>query len=462
MAETRPPAPDDPAASRARDARLPFIPTGFGAPLHVVRAEGCHLVTREGRRILDAAGGAILVNIGHGRREVAEAVARALEEVTYVVPVFATEHRLRLVERLVDRWLPPGLERVLLTSGGSESMDAALRLVRQHHVAAGRPERWKIVGRELSYHGTTLATLAVGGHPKRRAGFEPLLLDFPKAPACYCLRCPLGLRYPACAVACADEVERAIERAGPESVAAFVAEPIVGSTAGALVPPPEYWRRVAEICRRHGVLLVMDEVMTGFGRTGKRFAVEHFGITPDVLVGGKGLTGGYAPLGAVFASEAVVAPIAERHEDVMYYTYGAHPASCAAADKVLEILEREDLVRRAAEMGERLRSALARLEEHPHVAEVRGLGLLQAVELVRDRATLEPFPASARLTQRVVVEGILRGVFFYPGGVDPARDVVCLGPPLVIEDAEIETIARVLAESIDAAVAGAERSGAAS
>jgi adenosylmethionine-8-amino-7-oxononanoate aminotransferase len=442
----------------ARDARLPFLPTGRGAPLHVARAEGCWLVTREGHRILDAAGGAILVNIGHGRREVAEAVARALEEVTYVVPVFATEHRLRLVERLVERWLPPGLDRVFLTSGGSESMDAALRLVRQHFVSAGQPGRWKILGRELSYHGTTLATLAVGGHAKRRAGFEPLLLDLPKAPACYCLRCPLGLRYPECRVACADEVERAIERAGPESVAAFVAEPIGGSTAGALVPPPEYWGRVAEICRRHGVLLVMDEVMTGFGRTGRRFAVEHFGITPDVLVGGKGLTGGYAPLGAVFASEAVVDPIARRGDDFMYYTYGAHPASCAAADRVLEILEREDLVRRAATMGERLRAALAPLERHAHVAEVRGLGLLQAVELVRDRATREPFPAAARVGQRVVVEGILRGVFFYPGGVDPARDVVCLGPPFVVSDAEIGTIARVLAESIDAAVAAAQAS----
>jgi adenosylmethionine-8-amino-7-oxononanoate aminotransferase len=204
------------------------------------------------------------------------------------------------------------------------------------------------------------------------------------------------------------------------------------------------------------VLLVMDEVMTGFGRTGRRFAVEHFGITPDVLVGGKGLTGGYAPLGAVFASEAVVAPIAKRGDEFMYYTYGAHPASCAAADRVLEILEREDLVRRAARMGEKLRAALAPLERHAHVAEVRGLGLLQAVELVRDRATREPFPAAARVGQRVVVEGILRGVFFYPGGVDPARDVVCLGPPFVVGEAEIETIARVLAESIDAAVAAVQ------
>jgi adenosylmethionine-8-amino-7-oxononanoate aminotransferase len=172
-------------------------------------------------------------------------------------------------------------------------------------------------------------------------------------------------------------------------------------------------------------------------------------------VGGKGLAGGYAPIGAVFASEAVVAPIAERRDDFMYYTYGAHPASCAAADKVLEILEREDLVRRAAGMGERLRKALAPLEDHPHVADLRGLGLLQAIELVRDRDTLEPFPSTARFGARVVGEGMSRGVFFYPGGVDSAHNVICLGPPFVVTEAEIEEIARVLGESLDAVTARA-------
>jgi adenosylmethionine-8-amino-7-oxononanoate aminotransferase len=222
------------------------------------------------------------------------------------------------------------------------------------------------------------------------------------------------------------------------------------------VPPAEYWQRIVEICRAHEVLLIADEVMTGFGRTGRRFAVQHWGITPDILVGGKGLAGGYAPLGVVCASEAVLAPIAKNRDEFMFYTYGAHPASCAAADKVLEILEREELVQRAAEVGEQLRKALAPLEKHPNVAEVRGLGLLQAVELVKNRTTLEPFPAATRLTHRVVVEGMLRGVFFYPGGVDPARDVVCLGPPLIIGEQEVEQIARVLREAIDAAVAGVE------
>ncbi len=438
------------------ESRFNFVPSSHGPPLSIARAQGAWLETTQGRRILDAAGGAIMVNVGHGRREVIDAMARTLERVTYAVPVFATEERERLVARLIDRWLPGDLARVYFTSGGSEAVDAALRLARQHHVAAGRPERWKILGRDLSYHGTTLATLAAGGHEKRRAPFGPLLLDFPKAPACYCLRCPLGREYPECRVACAEAVEEVLLREGPETVAAFIAEPVVGSTAGAVDPPPEYWPAVVEVCRRHGVLVIADEVMTGFGRTGRRFGVEHWDVVPDILVGGKGLAGGYAPLGAVFASEAVLAPLAEKGDELMYYTYGGHPSACAAADAVLEILERENLVSRAAELGGRLRKALQPLEEHPNVAQVRGLGLLQAVELVRDRETLEPFPAEVGMAMRVVVQGLLRGVFFYPGGCGPARDVVCMGPPFIIDDEELELIARTLPEAIDAAVASAD------
>jgi adenosylmethionine-8-amino-7-oxononanoate aminotransferase len=438
-------------------SRFPFVPSSHGPPLSIAHAQGAWLETTDGHRILDAAGGAIMVNVGHGRRQVIDAMTRALERVTYAVPVFATEERERLVERLIERWLPGDLARVYLTSGGSESVDAALRLARQHHVAAGRPERWKILGRDLSYHGTTLATLAVGGHEKRRAPFGPLLLDFPKAPACYCLRCPLGRAYPECQVACAEALEEVLLREGPETVAAFIAEPVVGSTAGAVDPPPEYWPAVVEVCRRHGVLVIADEVMTGFGRTGRRFGVEHWDVVPDILVGGKGLAGGYAPLGAVFASEAVLEPLAQKGDELMYYTYGGHPSACAAADAVLEILESEDLVRRAAELGARLRKALEPLEEHPNVAQVRGLGLLQAVELVRDRETLEPFPAELGMAMRVVVQGILRGAFFYPGGCGPARDVVCLGPPFIIGDEELDLIGRILPEAIDAAVASADR-----
>ena len=422
----------------SRTRRYPFISRGEPTPVAIARTEGPWLVTPDGRRIYDAAGGAIVANVGHGRTEVADAVREALVAETYVVPPFATPSRLRLTERLQERWLPPGLSRVVFASGGSEAMDGALRVARQHHLSAGRPSRWKMIGRELSYHGTTLATLAVGGHAKRRAGFEPLLFEAPKAPACYPLRCSLCRRPEGCSLACADALEEVILREGPETVAAFVAEPVGGSTAGALVPAPGYWPRVAEICRRHGVLLIADEVMTGFGRTGRKFAVDHWGVTPDILVGGKGLAGGYAPICGIFAREEVVAPIAARGDEVMFYTYGAHPASCAAADKVLEILERERLVERAAAMGEVLARRLARLADHPNVAEVRGLGLLHAVEFVRDKASLEPFAKEARFASRVVAAGLAHGVFVYPGGCDPARDVVCFGPPLTVTPDEID------------------------
>lgn len=430
----------------------PFVPRGGRPPLAIARAEGAYLYTTDGQRILDAAGGAIVVNVGHGRREVAEAAAQELTRLSYVVPPFATEGRLRLTERLRERWLPPGLTRFFPTSGGSESVDAAIRLARQHHVSAGRPERWKVIGRELSYHGATLTTLAVGGNTRRRQGFEPMAPDFPKGPAPYCLRCPLDRRYPECGVACARALEDLILAEGPESVAAFIAEPIGGSTAGALVPPEEYLPEAAAICARHGVLLIADEVMSGFGRTGRRFAVEHFGVTPDILVGGKGLAGGYAPMGGVFATDAVVEPLAERGDELMFFTFGAHPASCAVADVVLDIMERERLVERAAEVGEALRKRLAALEAHPNVAEIRGRGLLLALELVRDKRTLEPFPQAARVTQRVVGYGLGHGVFFYPGGTEPARDVIVLGPPFIIGDEEVEQIASVLEASIDEAV----------
>jgi len=436
-----------------RARRFSFAARPGATPLRIARSEGIWLYTDDGQQILDASGGAIVSNIGHGRSEVANAYARELERVSYVIPPFATESRLKLVERLIGSWLPSGLSRVAFTSGGSESVDAALRISRAHFVAKGEPKRWKVIGRELSYHGTTLATLAVGGHQKRRAGFEPWLAEMPKAPACYCWRCPLAKAYPGCGVACADEVEAAIRRAGPETVAAVIAEPIGGSTAGALVPPDEYWPKLAEICKRHGVLLIADEVMTGFGRTGKRFAVDHWGVTPDILVGGKGLTGGYAPMGGIFASEAVVAPIAEQGQEVMFFTYSAHPASCAAADKVLEIMEREHLVERAARMGEVLGKRLSRLLDHPNVGDVRGRGLLWAVELVADKATKMPFPVATGLTAKVVAAGLSHGIFVYPGGVDPARDVITFGPAFTITEADIDQVGERFERALESALA---------
>ena len=233
--------------------------------------------------------------------------------------------------------------------------------------------------------------------------------------------------------------------------------PRFGSPASINVPADarvaEYWPRISEICKHHDILLIADEVMTGFGRTGRRFAVEHWDLEPDLLISGKGLSGGYAPICGIFARPEVVDPIAEHGLEVMFYTYGAHSSSCAAADKVLEIMQRESLVERAAELGETLSKRLDDLREHPHVGDVRGRGLLWAIELVHDRDTLEPFPPAARLSAKVVASGLTQGVFFYPGGTGTARDIIVLGPPFTIGDTELDIIAEVLPRAINEAVA---------
>lgn len=425
-------------ADRIRNAS--FVP--YAAPFQVVRAEGNYLYTPDGRAILDAGGGAIVTNIGHGRPEIAEAARETLQKWGYVVPTFMTPEKLALTERLVANWLPKGLTRSFFTSGGSESVDSALRLARMHHLYAGRPERWKVIGSDLSYHGSTLATLAVANHAPRRAPFEPMLPAFPKTPNPYDNENPAAL------------LEQTIQREGPESVAAVILEPVVGSAGGAMVPPPDYWPRVREICDRFGVLLIADEVMTGFGRTGKKFAVEHWGVTPDILVGGKGLAGGYAPMGGVFATDAVVEPLVEARQDLMFFTFAAHPLCCAIADRVLEIMEREKLVEGVAARGAELMARLSGLAAHPNVAEVRGLGLMLGIELVKDQRTGTHFEPSQRIPGRVVAAGLERGAWFYPAGSSTHPDCIMLGPPFTLTADEVALIAETLEASIEAAIAG--------
>ncbi len=430
----------------------PFVPSS--RIIEVAKAEGSWLIQPDGRRILDAAGGAIAANIGHGRKEVAAAAAEAMGECGFIVPTFLTPQRERLIERLQASWLPPHLTRVHLSSGGSEAADAAIRLARMHQIAKGEETRWKIIGRTPSYHGATALTLAAGGHAGRQKGFEPLTAQFPKVPAPYFLRSPLGRNHPDEDLRCAKALEDTILAEGPETVAAFLCESMTGSSGGALQPGPRYWPEVQRICKQYGVLLVVDEVMTGFGRTGKRFGIEHFDVRPDIMFAGKGLTGGYAPLAGIYASEDVVAPLAQRGESLMFYTFGGSPGACAAADKALEIMEREDLVARCAVQGEKLEALLQdRLGDHPHVAEIRGRGLLWGIELVADRETLELFPAEAGITNAVVGYGLREGAFFYPGGTGDVRDVICLGPPFTVSDDELEMIADRLRTAIDAATA---------
>jgi adenosylmethionine-8-amino-7-oxononanoate aminotransferase len=436
--------------STARQSLWPFVPVGSAIfdQLQIVGAEGVYVYTSDGRKILDASAGAAVGNIGWGRREVAVAAAECLARLAYVLPPFATPERLELAERLTRDWLPGDMPGISFFGSGSEANEAAMRLARQYQLACGRESRWKIIGRDVSYNGTTLATLAVGGHDARRSGFEPMMQAMPHAPACYCLRCPLGKAYPSCKVACAVELEAVIEREGADTVAGFLAEPITGTSGGALVPPEEYWPIIADICRRHDIVLITDEVLTGFGRTGARMAANHYALEPDITVLGKGMSGGYAAMSAVATRKHIADALVARHLSPMFHTYGGHPAQCAAASKVLEIIDREQLVTRVQELGPVLQGKLGTLAQLPNVADVRGRGFLYAVEIVRDRDRLERYPAQEGVTFRIMEATARRGVFTYFGGTGSVRDVVIVAPAFTITEDEMDLIVTALGEAI--------------
>lgn len=421
-----------------------------GRDIYIERAEGVYLHTRDGQPIIDAAGGAIVSNIGHGRTRVVDAITRATRDTSYVVPPWITPGREAMLEALVD-WLPAGFTRAHCTSGGTEANEAAMKIALHYQQAIGATEKTQIIGRSISYHGTSLATASISGHGLRKLGLENAVPKFPEIEAPYPLRSELDSEE--CGHFYADLLREKIEAIGPEKVAAFLAEPITGSSGGAIVPPDDYWPEVREICNEYGVLLILDEVMTGFGRTGRDFGFQHWPIEPDILVAGKGLAGGYAPLGGVFAKEPIGKAIQDANFQVMFNTFGAHPAACAAAAEVLSIMREEGLVQRAASQGEylseRLRDAFS---NHRHIAEIRGRGLLQAIEIVVDRDSLERFPQEAQLTNRIVAHGLEKGVFFYGGGTGDVRDIVCMGPAFVIENEQIDTVVEVLLESVDAAI----------
>lgn len=413
-----------------RAGRYPFVPSA--PPLTIVGGEGNHLITDTGRRILDGAGGAIVNCIGYGRPEIADAAVQALTGTGYTLPLFATEPRVQLIERLVDRWLPTGLTRVMFVNGGSESVDSAVRIARQHHVAKGNSSKWKVLGRSTSYHGATLAALSVANHDRRRVGMGPLLMDLPKVD-------PFD----------AEQVIKTIEAEDPATVSALILEPVVGAAGAALISPDDYWPTLREFCTANNILMIADEVMSGVGRTGRKFGVDHWDVTPDIMVGAKGLAGGYAALGAVFATDHVVEPLVG--STVMYFTFSGSDLACAIANRVLQIIEDEDLVARAAVMGTLMKSALEeRLGDHPNVAEIRGLGLFIGLELRKDRATGADF--GGELTPLIVEEAMDRDCWIYPAGSAAVPDAMLFGPAYTITETEIEQLVDVTAASIDAAV----------
>jgi adenosylmethionine-8-amino-7-oxononanoate aminotransferase len=419
----------------------------------VTRAEGVWIETEDGRRILDGSSGALVASIGHGVTEVIEAQRAQAESVSYVHGTHFTVDAQELLAERLSALAPGDLDRVYPVSGGSEANESAMKLARQYFLETGRPARHKVIARWTSYHGNTLGALSLSGHVARRRQYTPMLLDEPHIPPCYCYRCPFDLEYPSCGVKCAHALEDEIKRQGPEYVAAFIAEPIVGAAGGALTPPPDYFPIIRAICDRYEVLFIADEVMTGIGRTGKSFAVNHWNVVPDVITTGKGVSGGYAPLAAMIVRRPIYEAIANGSGAfVNGFTYGGHPPSMAAGAAVLKYVADHDLVANAARRGAYLAAKLEPLRSRHIVGDIRGMGLMWGIEFVRDRATKAPFPRSQQIAECVGAIAFERGLIIYPGfgnadGVD--GDQILIGPPLVITEAEIDLLVEMLTAAID-------------
>jgi adenosylmethionine-8-amino-7-oxononanoate aminotransferase len=431
-----------------------------------VRGEGVYVWDGDGNRYLDFSGSAAVNFIGHGVQEIAVAMADQAKQLEFVhSSQFTTPVAEEYAQELLDfagRNFAGGY--VYFTCGGSEAIETALKLARQYQVEIGQGKRHQVISRGQSYHGSTLGALAVSGNKRRREIYLPMVREFAHVAFPYCYRCAYdctdGCRN--CGQEYAADLEKAIEAAEGQA-AGFIFEPVSGATLGAVVPPPGYLQTVAEICRRRGVLLIADEVMTGMGRTGRNFAVRHWEVAPDILVTAKGLSSGYAPLGAVLVTKRVVDAIAEGSGAFMHgFTYNAHPVSVAAGRAVLRVLRRENLVRaadgsRAGSVAVLLRVALETLRECNAVGDVRGIGLLWGVELVADKASKKPFAPELNFAGRVGQAAMKRGLMVYPvqGCVDGvAGDHLLIAPPAVITSEEIAWAVEQLGEAVEEAATG--------
>jgi adenosylmethionine-8-amino-7-oxononanoate aminotransferase len=419
-----------------------------------VRGEGVELIDGEGRRYLDAASGVGVTCLGYGAGEVIEAMRAQAGQLPYLHAMRFEAPPVQQLADLLASILPGDLDQVFFASGGSEANESVIKFVRQYWLERGQAERWKVIGRRPSFHGNTLATLSVGWHAGRRRRHAPLLLPMPhiEAPNSYrgCSHCgPAG----GCTLACARELEGAIIQAGPQTVAAFIAEPVVAAAAGAMVPPPGYFQAIREICDRYDVLLVADEVFTGFGRLGSWFGVQRLGVQPDILVFAKAITAGYAPLGGFAVRGALVEPLRQGSGRFEHnFTFAGHPVAAAAGLAVIKILQRDRLVERAAAAEPRFFRLLRdHLGELPIVGDIRGMGLLAGVELVADRVSRQPFAAASGVAARATQLALAEGVIVYPcsGGVDEqAGDYLLLAPPLVISDEDLERAAERLGRAL--------------
>jgi len=420
------------------------------------KGSGVWVYDDTGKAYLDAVGGVYAVSIGHGVAEIGDAMAAQARAIAFPwAGKFTTEAEIELADRVIAM-SPRGISRAYFVGGGSEANEVAIKFARKYHLVKRRPERWRIIGRWQSYHGATMGALAASGHVSRRSDFDPYLADFPHIPAPHCYACPFGATYPSCGLRCADELELTIRQEGAETIAAFIAEVVTGASSGAIVPPPEYYPRIREICDKYDILFIADEVITGFARTGANFGIDHWGVVPDLITCGKGIGSGYAPLGAVLLHERIMNVFEQSAATSVFtgYTYSGHPVTCAAGVAVLDYIREHDLVKRAETEGTWFLEQLASLERHPTVGQVRGKGFLAGVEFVADKETKAPLAPSTGFVERVVKEAWDRGMVLHAGR--GTRDGVLgehllLAPPLVANRAELGQIVTILDEAITVA-----------
>ena len=419
-----------------------FYQDGRHLPV-VSHGQGIYIWDQEGKRYLDGCSGAFAANIGHGHPRILDRATQQLERIAFA---YRTQFQSEPAEELADllvRLSPPALDRVFLVNSGSEAVETAIKLARQFWWATGRAGKHLVVSRRPSYHGATLGALSCTDYAPLNIPFRAMQVRWPKVAAPFCYHCPLGKRYPRCSVACAHELRRVIELEGAGNIAAFIAEPVGGATTGGAVPPDEYFPIVEKICHEHEVLLIIDDVLTGCGRTGTFFGFDHWEITPDIVVVSKGLSGGYTPIGACLSSEHVVGPVLESGGFMHGHTYAGNPLSAAIAGEVVKIIVDEGLVENAREVGTFLHRRLQSLKrKFPVIGDVRGRGLLAGVELVRDRRHREPFPANWYVAHEAAEIARDEGLLIYPrrplSGVE--GDHVVIAPPLPIDRAGVDEL----------------------
>ena len=428
------------------------------APPVAVGGEGCYLIDSTGKRYLDGSGGAAVSCLGHGDRAVTEAIKAQLDKLAFAHTGFLTSEPAEALADLLIAHAPGRLDRVYLVSGGSEATEAAIKLARQYWVEKGEPQRGRLIARKQSYHGNTIGALSAGGNEWRRAQFGPLLLDVSHIEPCYEYRYRAEDESPeAYGRRAADALEAEILRLGPETVMAFMAEPVVGATAGALPPAPGYFRRIREICDKYGVLLILDEVMCGMGRTGTLFACEQDGVAPDILCIAKGLGAGYQPIGAMLCTSDIYDAIADGSGFFQHgHTYIGHPVAAAAGHAVVSAILDRGLVDRVKVQGDKLMARLQdRFGQHPHIGDLRGRGLFRGIELVEDRDSKAPFDPSRGIAGKIKKAAFGAGLICYPmsGTIDGrSGDHVLLAPPFIIEDAQLDELVDKLSGAIDVAL----------